>query len=230
MYMLYIGYDAISDRHQQLQSCLNGSPSLSPAQPADSAESSRPQHQQYRKFVQNNKDAVWARDLLAAVACVNRSRNHHKTFFPMLADRNMGTLQRVCSDIITSSTPPHKEVPYMERCYITGVWQEKTIDISKGGRGAVSTAGDGGGVSGASTPLSTTSGSLNSVQNIPTTTGGVYISPRFKHFAQMLWMIAKLDTIIKNYAVDWFQCQDISVSSQSRSVSLSRSRSWEMTY
>lgn len=106
-FFLYIGYDTISDRHQS----------------GVFTTGEKPQHQQYRKFVQSNKDSPWAKDLLSAVASVNRARNQYKTFIPMLVDRNMGAMYRVCNDIVASNTPPHREVQYMERCYITGVWQ-----------------------------------------------------------------------------------------------------------
>lgn len=249
-FFLYIGYDTISDRHQQ--QVVNGE---------------KPQHQQYRKFVQSNKDSPWAKDLLSAVGSVNKARNHYKTFIPMLVDRNMGALYRVCNDIVASNTPPHREIQYMERCYITGVWQDKNIDISKGGRGSnnmvlcnstttsnatsplgqspipspmpspspVSSRNGGGGnesclsspvaAAAATTSAATTSAATPPIQPPPPTLvasmggigGGIYISPRFKHFAQMLWTIAKLDVIIKNFACDWFNnLDDGVVASKSR--------------
>lgn len=219
-FFLYIGYDTISDR---------------------STTSGDKQHQQYRKFVQSNKDSPWAKDLLSAVASVNKSRNQYKTYIPMLMDRNMGALYRVCNDIVASNTPPHKEVSYLERCYITGVWQEKNIDISKSGRGSSNSASN----SNATSPLPSPSptptpspmpspigGAMGSGASSPPPTSitpiqsmggsGVYISPRFKHFAQMLWTIAKLDVVIKNYASDWFNSLGVFASNQSRQAVTTR--------
>ena len=48
---------------------------------------------------------------------------------------------------------------------------------------------------------------------VPSNSGGVYISPRFKHFAQMLWTVAKVDIVIKNYTLAWFQSQGITADS-----------------
>ncbi len=231
-FFLYIGYDTISDRSNVQNT------------------GEKTQHQQYRKFVQSNKDSPWAKDLLSAVASVNKSRNQYKVYIPMLMDRNMGALYRVCNDIVASNTPPHREVSYMERCYITGVWQEKNIDISKGGRGNSNNSGSSGSnsngtsplprspsISPATTPLFTPAASggagcspLGGVDRVSSSSplpnpppssssgNGVFISPRFKHFAQMLWTLSKIDLIIKNYASDWYNGLGPFAISQSRQM------------
>ena len=170
-YFLYIGYDTISDKHQLIEGC---SDTPSEVETSSAYSPGNRKHQQYRKFVQTNKDAPWAKELLQSVACVNRARNQYKVFLPMLLERNMGALFRVCNDIVTSSTPPHKEVQYMERCFITGVWQEKNIDLSKGGRGS----GESSPSDRPGTPVGGASPSLSSSIHASGSAGMVYISPR----------------------------------------------------
>lgn len=238
-FFLYIGYDTINEK------CLS-----------KTEGANNHGHQQYKKFVQNNKESGWAQVLLAAVSVVHTAKNHYKSMLSMLSSRNMVALHKVCVDISTNNIPPHKEVRNLERCYITGVWHERCIDVSKGVRGG---GGGGGGllVSGNTSDRvaesregeslsNSCSSSVASSSNLPspttpasllrgggcgpssspsitlesmystqtmycttTSTGsattGVYISPKFRHFAHMLWTTSKLDTIIKNYTTSWLQ-------------------------
>lgn len=138
---------------------------------------------QYKRFVQSNKNTDWAREIIDSVSSVQASRNHYKSLLPMLLNRNMTSLHGVCMDVIACTSPPHREVHGVERCRITGVLHERCIDVSRGGRSSAPPAEDASG----GTRVASSS----------------YISPRFKHFVQMLWTISKLDTIIKNYTIWW---------------------------
>lgn len=176
-----------------------------------------------------------SRSILESVNAVQTAKNHYKTLMPMLINRNMTSLHRVCLDIASNNSPPHKEVHGLERCYITGVWHEKCIDVTKGNRStttptstpAMSPSTPTSGVPTSSVPTSGGYPTSGYPPHSPTVSccwspagtvgvtggsmGGVFISPRFRHFAQMLWTIAKVDMVIKNYTLAWFQSNNVGV-------------------
>ena len=179
--------------------------------------------QQYRRFVQNNRDLPWAKELLQAVSKVHNAKNHYKTFFPMMCNRNMYGLHKICMDIINNNSPPHREVHGFHPCAMTGVWHNKCIDISRGNRSTAAAAQWSTGVQPEGNPHKKNVAAQDEkagekTQSAPTTAvsvpGGVYISPKFKHFAQMLWTLAKLDVIVKNYVSAWLQSRHSSGTSQ----------------
>ena len=94
MFFLYTAYDCLSERSNSLEQLR------APQQQQD---------MQYRKFVQSNKETDWGRGILASVAAVQATKNHYKTLLPMLLNRNMAQLHKVCVDITTNNNPPHKE-------------------------------------------------------------------------------------------------------------------------
>ena len=315
-YFLFVSYDVISDACQQTTreastARKDAIPSASSAAGSSAVGSSG---QQYKKFVQSNKDQPWARDLIQAVSVVTAVKNSYKSHLPGLLAKNMTQLYRVCTDVVSSNSPPHKEVPHLERCFITGIWQvilyfgqsmiagarpahaksrwdmagnsvslaehdcrrfltcslqERMIDVSKSGRhnttnhitNSSHTTNSGRQSPALSTPASSPSVSsqrssvrsqspenlrglpLGSLQledqeigqmqqqpvttperhaserhaserhavgraapqsnTMPPSTSPVYISHRFKHFVQMLWTCARVDAVIRNYALAW---------------------------
>lgn len=130
-YFLFVSYDVISDACQQAtlttrEDLPAHSPSAGSTPPASSAGGSAgggSSGQQYKKFVQSNKDQPWARDLMQAVSVVTAVKNSYKSHLPGLLAKNMTQLYRVCTDVVSSNSPPHKEIPHLERCFITGIWQ-----------------------------------------------------------------------------------------------------------
>lgn len=238
-FFLYIAYDTINEKF------------FSKTRKDSDPNSNAQGYQQYKKFVQNNKDTEWAKVLLASVSVVQAAKNHYKTLLPMLSSRNMGALHKVCSDITSNSLPPHKEVRNLERCHITGVWHERCIDISKGGRGSssvidptdfmqdnlktpevsstsssvlpspspshisITTPNHGSSSIDSSvlTPLRTVhmqQTMYGSTSMSGSTSGGLFVSPKFRHFTHMLWTVSKLDIVIKNYTTSWLQVQPTS--------------------
>jgi hypothetical protein len=182
MFFLYIGYDIISEK-----GCCGVE---------------QQQQQAYKKFVNNNKEVEWAQQLLQAVSCVQNAKNHYKTLLPMLLSRNMTSLHRVCTDITSSNVVPHKEVHGFERCCITGIWHERCIDVSKGSRSVTTLK------SLSIQQQSAEDDAVSSDKSSRTTINGggcIFISPKFLHFSQMLWTMAKIDVVIKNYTIMWLQ-------------------------
>ena len=103
----------------------------------------------------------------------------------------------VSVDCITTTTH-ESSMPYhsVERGIV-----DAPLYVVIGGGGvaaaAAAAAGDDDGAAGSSAP-----GSLTG-----TGSGGVFISPKFQHFAHMLWTVAKIDCVIKNYTSAWLQQQ-----------------------
>ena len=71
-YFLYIAYDVINDSFQQQQQQQQQSVGVS-VSPSSSSST-----QQYKKFVQSNKEETWARDLMDSVNAVTAVRNSYK--------------------------------------------------------------------------------------------------------------------------------------------------------
>ena len=46
----------------------------------------------------------------------------------------------------------------------------------------------------------------------------MYISPRFRHFAQMVWLACKIDVVVKNYTVAWLHQHLASLKQQQAAV------------
>jgi hypothetical protein len=144
----------------------------------------------------------WAQQLLQAVSCVQNAKNHYKTLLPMLLSRNMTSLHRVCTDITSSNVVPHKEVHGFEKCCITGIWHERCIDVSKGSRSVTTLK------SLSIQQQNVDDDAISSDKSSRATGGGagcIFISPKFLHFSQMLWTMAKIDVVIKNYTIMWLQ-------------------------
>jgi hypothetical protein len=112
-FFLYMGYDIISEKMDLLQ----GTKEIP-----------------YKKFVQNNKEVEWAKELLGCVGKVLSVKNIHKQLMQQLANRNMNALHRVCIDIVSNSLPPHKQSPSFEKCSVTGVLYQHCVDLCKGVR------------------------------------------------------------------------------------------------
>jgi hypothetical protein len=244
-FFAYTAYDTITERFNHLR----GLRYKMAAQAGTAVPGDAPQPQiAYKKFVQSNKELPWARDLLASVARVQAARAHCRIYFPMLVSRNMHALHKVCVDISSNNTPPHKEFCGFERCYVTQVWHERCLDVSRCSRGSSAAAATTATTTttprpetptaGASTPASPCAisapgtPSLSCSTPLPSpppataasdavtaatspspsiayttmtpTRSSVYISPKFKHFAQMLWTAVRIDHVVRNYSIEWF--------------------------
>lgn len=122
-YFLFVSYDVISDACQQAATTREDPPVPSTGSIQSTGSAAGSSGQQYKKFVQSNKDQPWARDLMQAVSVVTAVKNSYKSHLPGLLGKNMTQLYRVCTDVVSSNSPPHKEIPHLERCFITGIWQ-----------------------------------------------------------------------------------------------------------
>lgn len=142
-----------------------------------------------------------------------------------------------------------EQVPHLERCFITGIWQERMLDISKTGR--QSAQGQAAAASRQATKppsqqssqQSSRQSNQQSKQEQPTGLPGhapdspvtatatattataqrshqtpvsMFISQRFRHFAQMLWTVARVDTVIKNYVLSWMEGTGIHMDMETR--------------
>lgn len=170
-FFLYVGYDTISERLDNVGTAKN-------SHATTSGSGSGSSKVLYRKFVHVNKDTQWAQRILAAVDKVNRQREVCKQFIPVMESRNMVMLARICTYVGSSIMPPVRRVHGMQRCVITNILMDGCIEVFKaGGRSAADKHQPGG--------------------------GSMYVGQRFQHFLCMLWVLSRMENIIKHYVHEW---------------------------